>query len=125
MKRKLTIFLSMAILFTVFLSSIPIFAKENNKSKFSESEFGYTEEEYEKIKLEYKLLSFFGKSKSIKKRYTTKDKVPAAVDYEEFIEKTLFSPNGAWYSGILERVGDITVDPITGHYLAVFEGKIF
>lgn len=32
--------------------------------------------------------------------------------------------NDCWWGGVLPRIGDITIDSVTGHYLVIFEGEL-
>lgn len=126
MKRKLSICLSMMILLSLLFSYNTMFA-ENNFNTKSEGQHvqglikhspNLSQEEYEEyIKANPEPL-IGGRFISIQKRYTSKNNIPAAVEYSEYTD-------GYWWSGVLERVGSITIDPITGYYLATFEGKIY
>ncbi len=126
MKRKLGTCLSMMILLSILFSYNTIFA-ENNFNRQSEGQYtqvlikhspNLSQEEYEEyIKANPEPL-FGGKFISIQKRYSSKNNIPAAVEYSEYTD-------GYWWSGVLARVGSITIDPITGYYLATFEGKIY
>lgn len=111
MKRKLSICLSMMILLSLLFSYNTMFAENKHSPNLSQEEY----EEYIKANPE-PLIG--GRFISIQKRYTSKNNIPAAVEYSEYTD-------GYWWSGVLERVGSITIDPITGYYLATFEGKIY
>lgn len=126
MKKKLGIYLSMMILLSVLFSYKTIFAVNNfntkNEGQHMQSPIKHSpnlsQEEYEEyIKANPEPL-FGGRFISIQKRYSSKNNVPAAVEYSEYTD-------GYWWSGVLARVGSITIDPVTGHYLATFEGKIY
>ncbi len=126
MKKKLSICLSMIVLFSMFFSHNIMFAEDsfNEKSEgqhvqgLTRHSPNLSQEEYEEYIKDNPEPLFGGRFISIQKRYTSKNNIPAAVEYSEY-------KDGYWWSGVLSRVGSITIDPITGHYLATFEGKIY
>jgi hypothetical protein len=111
MKRKLSICISMMIFLSLFFSYNTMFAEDKYSPNLSQEEY----EEYKKANPE----PFIGgRFISIQKRYTSKNNIPAAVEYSEYTD-------GYWWSGVLEQVENITIDPITGYYLATFEGNLY
>lgn len=110
---------------TVMTSSGAIFAEtkifdEKEMAIYYSKEQGvnFSKSEYEQYLKENVQPRLGGKFISIKKRYESKDNIPAAVNYTEY-------KDGYWWGGVLKQVGSITIDKVTGHYLAVFEGKIY
>lgn len=126
MKIKLRICLSIMIILSVVLSYNAVFTEDNLNGK-SERQYiqssiknspNLSREEYEKyIKANPERL-FRGRFMSIKKRFTSKNNIPFALEYSEYT-------NGYWWSGVLKQVDNVTIDPITGYYLATFERKIY
>ena len=105
------------VIFLSLLCSYNIILADNGFSSLKHSP-NLSQEEYEEYINANPNPTFGGKVISIQKRYTSKNNVPVAVEYSEYTDEH-------WWSGVLKHVGDVTIDSITGHHLAIFEGKVY